>query len=60
MPGKIEGEKRGRQEIRMVGYSFTNSMDLSLGSLWELMMDKRSLAYCSSWGLKETDMTQQG
>ena len=34
----------------------TDSMDVSLGELWELVMDRT----CSdSWGHKESDMTEQ-
>ena len=38
MLGKIEGEKRGRQRDEMVG-GITNSMDMSLSELRELVMD---------------------
>ena len=42
----------------------TDSMDLSLIDLWELVMDRdgeeqRSLVCCSPWGCKELDMTEQ-
>ena len=35
----------------------TDSVDMSLSKLREIVMDKRSLACCSSWGRKELDMT---
>ena len=37
----------------------TDSMDMSLSKLWELEMGQGGLAYCSPWGHKESDMTEQ-
>ena len=35
----------------------TNTMDMSLSKLWELVIEG-GLACCSSWGHKESDMTE--
>ena len=38
----------------------TNSMDMSLSELWELVMDRQGgLVCCDSRGRKESDMTEQ-
>ena len=37
-----------------------DSMDMGLGGLRELVMDREAWrAVCSSWGCKESDMTEQ-
>ena len=59
MLGKIEGRKRrGWQRMKWLD-GLTDSLDMSLSKLRELVMDKGGLACGSRWGRKELDMTER-
>ena len=56
--GGIGGRRRrGRQRMRWLD-GITDSIDVSLSELRELVMDQGGLACCDSWGRKESDMTE--
>ena len=37
----------------------TDSMDVSLSELWEMVEGQGGLVRCNSWGRKESDMIEQ-
>ena len=53
------GRRRVRQRIRWLD-GITDSMDMGMNKLWELVMDREAwLVCCDPWGHKDSDMNEQ-
>ena len=59
MLGRLVGtRRRGGQRMRWLD-AITDSLHMSLGELWDLVLDKGRLVCCDSWGCKESDTTER-
>ena len=55
--GTEDRRRRGQQRMRWLD-GITDSMDMGLGGLQQSTNGQRGLAYCSSWGRKDSNTTE--
>ena len=48
MLGKIEGKRRGWKRMRWF-YGITDSMDMNLGTLWDMVRDREAWCVVVQW-----------
>ena len=53
----MEGPGSGAVWLATINLNITNSMDMNLGELQEMVKDRGGLVCCSPWGDKESDTT---